>query len=156
MRADSAFYGCAEAKVFIGMEGCGGQDDLTGADDLVCEIDELCMVVLRDVVVCIYFSLEKRPYTVHEFVANTRGARRGETGERAQSGCDDDGLEVVLDIKELGGGEKELRRELVGMGGGGRWLASYRGIRGQSTQKAEYPRLVVGGDPGVPGILDRE
>lgn len=23
VRADSAFYGCAEAKVFIGVEGCG-------------------------------------------------------------------------------------------------------------------------------------
>lgn len=114
------------------------------------------MVVVRNVAVCIYFSLEKRPYAVHKVVVDTRGGGRGETGERAQSGCDDDGLEVVLDVEELGGGEKELRGKLVGMRGVGRGLASYRGIRGQSTQKTEYPRLVVGGDPGIPGILNRE
>jgi hypothetical protein len=156
VRADGAFHGCAEAKVLVGIEGCGGQNDLTGADDLVCEVDELCMVIVRGVVVCIDFSLEKGPYAVHKVVADPRGAGRGETGERAQRGCDDDGLEVVLDVEELGGGEKELRGELVGLRGVGGWLANYRDIRGQSTQKTDYPRLVVGGDPCIPGILDRE
>lgn len=109
VRADSAFYSCAEAKVFIGVEGCRGQNDLTGADDLICEVNELCMVVVRAVVVCIDFSLEQRPYAVHKVVADARSARMGETGERTQSGCDNDGLKVVLDVEELGGGEKELR-----------------------------------------------
>jgi len=136
--------------------GIEGENGLTCTNDLVCEVDELCMVVVRDAVVGIDFGVEKSPYAGHKVVVDTRGGRMREMGESAESGCDDDGLEVVLNVEELRGGEKELRGELVGMRGIGRWETGHRHIRGQSTEQTGYPRLVVGGFPGVPSVLNRE
>jgi hypothetical protein len=116
---------------------------VVGTEDLVCEVDELCVVIRR--VDWVYFCVEESPYAGHK-------VGRRVTGERAQSGGNDESLEVVLDVEELRGREKELRREL-GFIMWGR-LADYRDVGGQGAQKAENPGLVIGGDPGGPCSFD--